>query len=54
MAFALVMLVASRFLLGAGEGGGFPAATRAVTEWFPVNERSTAMGIINAAPPSGR
>ena len=27
---------------------GFPAATRAVAEWFPVKERSTAMGIINA------
>ena len=53
MAFALVMLIVSRFLLGAGEGGGFPAATRAVTEWFPVNERSTAMGIINAGTAVG-
>ncbi len=53
MAFALVMLVASRFLLGGGEGGGFPAATRAVTEWFPVNERSTAMGIINGGTAVG-
>jgi MFS transporter, ACS family, hexuronate transporter len=53
MAFALVMLIASRFLLGAGEGGGFPAATRAVTEWFPANERSTAMGIINAGTAVG-
>src|SRR6476660_1189031 len=42
------MLGASRLLLGIGEGGGFPAATRAVTEWFPVKERSTAMGMINA------
>jgi ACS family hexuronate transporter-like MFS transporter len=42
------MLAASRLLLGIGEGGGFPAATRAVAEWFPVKERSTAMGIINA------
>jgi ACS family hexuronate transporter-like MFS transporter len=41
------MLAASRLLLGMGEGGGFPAATRAVAEWFPVNERSSAMGIIN-------
>jgi ACS family hexuronate transporter-like MFS transporter len=46
--FAVVMLAASRLLLGIGEGGGFPAATRAVAEWFPVKERSTAMGIINA------
>ena len=30
------MLAASRFLLGMGEGGGFPAATKAVAEWFPV------------------
>ncbi|HPU56647.1 MAG TPA: MFS transporter, partial [Verrucomicrobiota bacterium] len=53
MAFALVMLVISRFLLGMGAGGGFPAATRAVTEWFPVKERSTAMGIINAGTAVG-
>jgi len=42
------MLCVSRLLLGAGEGGGFPAATRAIAEWFPVRERSAAMGIINA------
>jgi ACS family hexuronate transporter-like MFS transporter len=44
----VVALAASRLLLGMGEGGGFPAATRVVAEWFPVNERATAMGIINA------
>src|SRR6266511_621686 len=38
------MLAFSRLMLGMGEGGGFPAATRAVAEWFPVHERSTAMG----------
>ncbi len=53
MSFALVMLVASRCLLGMGEGGGFPAATRVVAEWFPVQERSTAMGIINAGTAVG-
>jgi MFS transporter, ACS family, aldohexuronate transporter len=47
------MLAVSRFLLGAGEGGGFPAATKAVSEWFPVRERSTAMGIINAGTALG-
>ncbi len=47
------MLVVSRLLLGMGEGGGFPAATRAVAEWFPVTERSTAMGIINAGTAVG-
>jgi len=53
MSFALVMLVASRCLLGMGEGGGFPAAARVVAEWFPVNERSTAMGIINGGSAVG-
>lgn len=46
-------LVTSRFLLGMGEGGGFPAATKAVAEWFPVCERSTAMGIMNAGTAAG-
>ncbi len=49
----VLMLAASRLLLGVGEGGGFPAATRAVSEWFPVRERSTAMGIINAGTAVG-
>src|SRR5215510_651626 len=47
------MLAISRFLLGVGEGGGFPAATKAVSEWFPAHERSTAMGIINAGTAIG-
>ena len=51
--FSVVMLAASRLLLGVGEGGGFPAATRAVTEYFPVQERSTAMGMINAGTAVG-
>jgi ACS family hexuronate transporter-like MFS transporter len=51
--FAVLLLATSRLLLGVGEGGGFPAATRAVTEWFPVHERSTAMGMINAGTAVG-
>ena len=46
-------LAASRFLLGFGEGGGFPAATKAVAERFSVGDRSTAMGIINAGTAVG-
>lgn len=53
LALSFAMLAASRFLLGMGEGGGFPAATRAVAEWFPVRERATAMGIINAGTAVG-
>jgi ACS family hexuronate transporter-like MFS transporter len=53
LATGFAMLALSRFLLGAGEGGGFPAATRVVAEWFPTKERATAMGIINAGTAVG-
>ena len=53
LATSVGMLAVSRLLLGMGEGGGFPAATRAVAEWFPINERSTAMGIVNAGTAVG-
>lgn len=46
-------LAMSRFLLGFGEGGAFPAATKAVAERFSANQRSTAMGIINAGTAVG-
>jgi ACS family hexuronate transporter-like MFS transporter len=53
LAIGFGMLAVSRFLLGMGEGGGFPAATKAVAEWFSVEDRSTAMGIINAGTAVG-
>jgi len=53
LATSLGSLALSRFLLGVGEGGGFPAATKAVAEWFPARERSSAMGIINAGTAVG-
>jgi MFS transporter, ACS family, hexuronate transporter len=53
LATSFAMLMGSRFLLGMGEGGGFPAATRAVAEWFPTRDRATAMGIINAGSAVG-
>lgn len=53
LAGGVIALASSRLLLGVGEGGGFPAATRAVAEWFPVTERATAMGIINAGTAVG-
>ncbi len=53
LAGGFAVLAVSRFLLGMGEGGGFPAATKAVAEWFPAQERSTAMGIINAGTALG-
>jgi ACS family hexuronate transporter-like MFS transporter len=53
LATSVLFLAVCRFLLGAGEGGGFPAATKAVSEWFPARERSTALGIINAGTAVG-
>ena len=53
LATSFAMLMGSRFLLGMGEGGGFPAATRAVAEWFSTKDRATAMGIINAGTAVG-
>jgi ACS family hexuronate transporter-like MFS transporter len=49
----VIALAASRLLLGVGEGGGFPAATRAVAEWFAPRERAAALGIINAGTAVG-
>jgi ACS family hexuronate transporter-like MFS transporter len=41
-------MTASRFLLGLGEAGNFPAAIKSVAEWFPRKERSFATGLFNA------
>ena len=46
-------LLGARCLLGMGEGGAFPAATRVVAEWVPAHQRSTAMGIINGGTAVG-
>jgi len=40
--------MAARFALGLGESGNFPAALKAVAEWFPLRERALATGIFNA------
>lgn len=39
---------AARFALGLGEAGNFPAAVKAVGEWFPPRERALANGIFNS------
>ncbi len=38
----------ARTALGAGEGGNFPAAIKAVAEWFPKKDRALATGIFNS------
>lgn len=50
---SVVGLGVFRFLLGMGEGGGFPGSGKAVAEWFPPKERSMAFGIFNAGSSVG-
>jgi ACS family hexuronate transporter-like MFS transporter len=40
--------LAYRTVLGFGESANFPACSKAAAEWFPPDERATAMGIVNA------
>ena len=53
LASGFAMLLCARFLLGMGEGGGFPAAVRVVAEWVSPEQRSTAVGFINAGTAVG-
>jgi ACS family hexuronate transporter-like MFS transporter len=43
----------ARFLLGFGEGGGFPCSAKAVSEWFPPEDRAFAFGIFNTGSSVG-
>ena len=43
----------ARFLLGFGEGGGFPCAAKAIAEWFPAKDRAFAFGILNTGSSVG-
>jgi len=53
LASGFLFLLAARFLLGMGEGGAFPGAVRVVAEWIAPDQRSTAVGIINAGTALG-
>jgi sugar phosphate permease len=48
LSWSVASLVAFRILIGIGEGGAFPAATRAFTCWLPVRERGFAQGITHS------
>ncbi|MBT8235464.1 MAG: MFS transporter [Bacteroidia bacterium] len=52
-AFSVIGFSLARFGLGFGEAGNFPAAIKAVAEWFPKKERAFATGIFNAATSLG-
>ena len=42
-----------RFLLGAGESANWPAATKAVSEWFPNRERGWAVALFDSGSSIG-
>jgi MFS family permease len=42
----LLVLVAVRFLFGAGEAGAYPNIARALGRWFPFRERASAQSFI--------
>ena len=42
-----------RFLLGAGESANWPAATKAVAEWFPKKERGLAVALFDSGSAIG-
>lgn len=53
LARSVVSFSAARVMLGLAEGGCFPASIKAVTEWFPKDQRAFATGIFNAGSPIG-
>ena len=46
-------LAGFRFLLGLMEPGSFPAAVKAVREWFPAGQRAIGVGIFNTGSALG-
>jgi ACS family glucarate transporter-like MFS transporter len=43
---SLLVLLALRFLLGAGEAATYPVAARAVGNWFPVSDRAFSYAVV--------
>jgi sugar phosphate permease len=44
LSFNALSLAATRFLFGAGEAAAFPASSRAIVRWLPLNQRAFAQG----------
>src|SRR5579864_7810115 len=53
LATGLRSFCAFRFLLGAGESANWPAATKAVAEWFPSRERAFAVALFDSGSSVG-
>jgi MFS transporter, ACS family, hexuronate transporter len=53
LAIGLKSFAFCRFLLGAGEGGNWPGAAKAVSEWFPESERALAVAMFDSGSAVG-
>jgi len=53
LASGLLGFAGMRFLLGAGESGNWPAATKVVSEWFPRQERALATALFDSGSSIG-
>jgi MFS transporter, ACS family, hexuronate transporter len=53
LASGLYSFAAFRFLLGAGESANWPAAAKAVSEWFPKRERGLATALFDSGSSIG-
>jgi ACS family hexuronate transporter-like MFS transporter len=53
LARGLYSFMGIRFLLGAGESGNWPGATKAVSEWFPKHERGLATALFDSGSSIG-
>jgi MFS transporter, ACS family, hexuronate transporter len=53
LAQTVIGFIIARSLLGLAEGGFFPAAVKAVAEWFPRQERAFATGLFNSGSNAG-
>jgi ACS family hexuronate transporter-like MFS transporter len=53
LATGLRSLCSLRFLLGLGEAANWPGATKAVSEWFPRNERGLAVALFDSGSAVG-
>jgi ACS family hexuronate transporter-like MFS transporter len=53
LARGVVSFAGCRFLLGAGESANWPAATKAVSEWFPKSERGLATALFDSGSSVG-
>ncbi len=53
LAQGLISFAGFRFLLGAGEAANWPAATKAVSEWFPEKERALATALFDSGSSIG-